>query len=79
MDNSVLVRLESGKIFFNSYANFNYIPTRDELFCNDVENWLENQMIKSVKLSKTREKERNQYFSSIQKELDNLTEYIKVN
>lgn len=79
MDNSVLVRLQTGKVFFNSYANFNFITTQDELFCNDVEKWLENQMIKSVKLSMTREKERNQYFRIIQDELDKLINYIKSN
>ncbi|MBD81614.1 MAG: hypothetical protein CL840_22030 [Crocinitomicaceae bacterium] len=79
MDNSALSRLKSGKVFFNSYANFNYIPTQDEQFCQDAESWLQNQMKRSVKLSKTREKERNMFFSKIQKELNELSNYIRSN
>lgn len=79
MDNSVLANLNNGKVFINSYSNFNYIHTYDQQFCEDVEMWLNNQMKRSVKLSSSREKERNQFFKNINKELNLLIEYIKAN
>lgn len=77
MDNSAFANLNGKKVFFNSYANFNFIPTQDQNFCNDVEMWLNNQMKRSVKLSLTREKERSVFFRNIQNELDALAATIK--
>jgi hypothetical protein len=79
MDNAAFANLKSQKIFFSSYAYFNYIPTIDPLFCNDVEQWLQNQMKRSIKLSSGREKERNLFFKNIRKELEKTSDYIKSN
>lgn len=79
MDNAVMANLGDRKVFFNSYAYFNYIPTHDQKFCSDVEMWLQNQMKRSVKLSQSRDKERNQFFKNIEKELLEIKQYIQAN
>ena len=57
-------------------AYFNFHPTADIQQCNQMEFWMNNQIRKSVKLSDSREKERNQYFMRNHKELKTLMDKI---
>lgn len=77
MENAVLAFMGDRKLFFQAFAYFNFLPTSDQEYCNQMEFWLKNQMKKSVKLSDTREKERNQYFMRIHHELDLIIEKIR--
>lgn len=76
MENAVLAFQGDRKVFFQSYAYFNFAPTTDQVFCNDMEIWLNRQLKKSVKLSESRIKERNQYFDKIDREILALMDRI---
>jgi len=76
MENAVLAYLDDKKLFLQTYAYFNFHPTTDLQQCNQMEFWMNNQIRKSVKLSDSREKERNQYFMRNHKELKTLMDKI---
>jgi len=76
MENAVLAYLDDKKLFLQTYASFNFHPTADIEQCNQMEFWMKNQIRKSVKLSDSREKERNQYFIKNYNELKALMDKI---
>ncbi|UTW60564.1 hypothetical protein KFE98_10875 [bacterium SCSIO 12741] len=79
MENSALLVQPERKIFFQSFAYFNFTTTTDPEFCDEMDFWFHAQIQKSINLSNTREKERNQYFGKVQQELTKLMDRIVKN
>jgi len=61
-DNTILVITDSIKTAYLNYGLLNYIVTRDEVFCNDCYDDIENIKKRSTLLSQTSERQRNIFF-----------------
>jgi hypothetical protein len=61
-DNTVLVVTDKVKTVYLNYGLLNYIVTKDESFCNDCFDDIENIKKRSTMLSQTSERQRNIFF-----------------
>jgi hypothetical protein len=61
-DNTILVITDSIKTTYLNYGLLNYIVTKDEVFCNDCYDDIENIKKRSTLLSQTSERQRNIFF-----------------
>jgi hypothetical protein len=75
-NNAVLVTTNHLTFSFISYSTFNFMRTSNAQFNNQNKQWLENLISKSTLLSTVAEKQRNQFFKSIFKQIHELTEHI---
>jgi hypothetical protein len=64
-DNTILVTIDGKKIVYLNYEVLNYMRTEDELFCNDIQQKLDNLMKRATLISNVSEKQRNIYFNSL--------------
>ena len=61
-DNTILVTTDSTRTAYLNYGLLNYIVTKDEAFCNDCYDDIENIKKRSTMLSQTSERQRNIFF-----------------
>jgi hypothetical protein len=61
-DNTILVTTDNIKTVYLNYDVLNYMVTRDENFCNQCHEDLQNMMRKATVISRTSEKQRNIFF-----------------
>jgi hypothetical protein len=61
-DNTILVLADQVKTVYLNYGVLNYIVTKDETFCNDTYNDLQNLKKRSTLISQTSERQRNIFF-----------------
>jgi len=61
-DNTILVTTDNTRTAYLNYGLLNYIVTKDETFCNDCYNDIENIKKRSTMLSQTSERQRNIFF-----------------
>jgi len=78
-NNSILVKAEGFSTSFISYNTFNFMQTTNVNFNLQNEQWLNNILSKSTLLSTVAEKQRNQFFKSVNKQISELRNYITLN
>jgi len=61
-ETTILVKTDNVKTVFLNYDVMNYMTTRDENFCNQCDETLDNLMRKSTMISQSSEKQRNIFF-----------------
>ena len=61
-DNTILVTTDNIKKVYLNYDVLNYMVTRDENFCDQCNEDLQNMMRKATIISRTSEKQRNIFF-----------------
>ncbi len=62
---------------FISYSSFNFMQTTNSNFNEQNEQWLNNILSKSTLLSGVAEKQRNQFFKQIYKQITEMKDYFK--
>lgn len=75
-NNSILATAEEYSASYLSYSTFNFMQTTNTHFNDQNEYWLKTLMSKSTLLSGVAEKQRNQFFKSIIKQIKELNTYI---
>jgi len=61
-ETTILVKTDGVKTVYLNYDVLNYVTTRDEVFCNQCHEALNNLMRRSTQISQTSEKQRNIFF-----------------
>jgi hypothetical protein len=61
-DNTILVTTDNIKTAYLNYNGLDYMVTRDESFCNQCVEDLDNLMRRATVISQTSEKQRNIFF-----------------
>jgi hypothetical protein len=74
--NCILAKSKQVSASFISYSSFNFMQTTNANFNNQNEQWLNNILAKSTLVSGVSEKQRNQFFKSIYKQIDELKQHI---
>ena len=64
-DNTILVATDHVKTVFLVFDILNYMATRDETFCNDTFEVMQNLMKRSTQISSVSEKQRNIFFNML--------------
>lgn len=77
--NSLLVKANHFKASFISYSTFNFMQTNNEDFNRQNEQWMNNLISRSILISAVAEKQRNQFFKSIYKQIAELRSYVLEN
>jgi hypothetical protein len=72
IDNAIHVSLPGKSLVISTFNLINYLSTDDQVFCGEVEHWLNRLIQKSDHISQIAEKERFRFFSSIQRKVDTL-------
>ncbi len=75
--NSILARAGSFSSSFISYSTFNFMQTVNLEFNEQNQLWMNNLISRSSLISATAEKQRNQFFKGIYKQVDDSREYIR--
>lgn len=75
-NNSILAKAEDFSTSFLSYSTFNFMSTTNVHFNDQNEQWLNTIMSKSTLLSGVAEKQRNQFFISLLKQIKSLAQYV---
>lgn len=75
-NNTVMVERGDSKMLFLGFNTFNKMLTTNKEYCEETEKWLENLVKKSVLISGVSEKQRYQFFKSLEKRIDNLKKYV---
>jgi len=76
-NNCVAVQVNDRNSVFLGYHSFNFVRTQNKDFAHQNNLWIENLLRKSTLISGVAEKQRNQFFKSIQKQIDMLKEHIQ--
>ena len=76
-NNSILVTTKDQAYSFISYSTFNFMRTTNTQFNKQNEFWLQNLISKSTLLSTVAEKQRNQFFKLIKKQILELGTHIE--
>jgi hypothetical protein len=69
-DNTILVTTDSTRTAYLNYGLLNYIVTKDEAFCKDCYDDIENIKKRSTLLSQTSERQRNIFFGILLSKID---------
>jgi hypothetical protein len=77
--NSIFVKANDFRTSFISYSTFNFMQTTNAEFNAQNEMWMNNLISRSTLISLVSEKQRNQFFKSIYKLLEELRNYAKEN
>lgn len=77
--NSILAKTNAFSATYISYSTFNFMQTTNEQFNHQNENWLNNILSKSNLLSGVSEKQRNQFFKNIHKQIQEMRVYFENN
>jgi hypothetical protein len=76
-NNCVLVNMGDIKAVYLGHFSFNTMSTFNRNYCLETEEWLNNMLKKSVKISSISEKQRNQFFRKAFLKIDALENKIK--
>lgn len=74
--NSILVKAGTFRASYISYNTFNFMSTVNEDFNIQNEMWMDNLISRSTLISQVSEKQRNQFFKHIYKQIAELKQYI---
>jgi len=77
--NCVLLRAEGKETSYIGYNSFNYMRTSNSFFNEQEKNWMNNLISKSTLLSKVSEKQRNQFIKELNRQVNELENFIKEN
>ncbi len=77
--NSILAKTNTFSATYISYSTFNFMQTTNEAFNHQNENWLNNILSKSTLMSGVSEKQRNQFFKNIHKQIQEMRVYFENN
>lgn len=69
-DTTILFKMADKQVAFITYNTMNILTTSQEAFCRSMDNYIKNIIDKSVLISEASEKERNKFFNSIQKSIE---------
>lgn len=69
-NNQVMVTSDDLDMVFSSFCNPNFIYSREGRTCEYIKNWFEKVQLKSISLSGSNERARNQFFDSIKLKID---------
>ena len=71
-----LIFIEKGeyKITYGAFLNPNFIRTNDSSVCSYTDKWLSRALSQSVLISNSGERDRNIFFESLRKQLDDFVE-----
>jgi len=75
-NNCVLVQTNEIKSTFIGFNTFNFMSTRNLAFNEQNELWMDNLISKSIQISKTAEKLRNQFFKMLIERIDELRKLV---
>ncbi len=75
--NSILSKTENFSATYISYSTFNFMQTSNISFNAQNEQWLNNILSKSTLLSGVSEKQRNQFFKNILKQIQEMKIYFE--
>jgi hypothetical protein len=78
-DNTILAMANGQKMLFLTYDVLNYMNTRDESFCNDVHEKLQNLIRRATIISNANEKQRNIFFNILERKIPNRMPAINSN
>lgn len=76
-NNGVVVSLNDSNMVFIGCNSFNFIRSSNKDFAAQNKLWMENLIRKSTLISRVSEKQRNQFFKHVQKQIEHLTDYLK--
>ncbi len=75
-NNCVFLSSEGQNATYLSYNSFNFIQTKNNLFNEQTQEWLKNIIYNSELISSISERRRNQYFSVLTKQIEDLQRMI---
>jgi hypothetical protein len=75
-ETTILVKTDKIKTVFLNYDVLNYVTTRDETFCNQSDEALNNLMRRSTLISQTSEKQRNIFFGILLAKIEDRVKKI---
>jgi hypothetical protein len=75
-DNTILVTADGVKTVYLNYGLLNYITTKDETFCNNCFNDLQNLKRRSTMISQTSERQRNIFFGILLSKIEDRKEKL---
>jgi hypothetical protein len=75
-NNGVVVELKDRMAIFLGYLSFNFIRSENKDFAQQNKTWMEHLKAKSTLISGVSEKQRNQFFKSLGRHIDELMTYI---
>lgn len=78
LDNSMFIKLDETRMAAIPYTAINYMMTRDIAFCDNLNNYIQNLMRRSTKISEVSEKERARFFKRIHDRIQSRKESLKV-
>ncbi len=76
-NNCVLVTAGTQKMVYIRHQTFNTLRSTNPNFCNETEQWLANEIRKSVPISGVAEKQRYQFFQKIKQKIHKLSAKIQ--
>lgn len=76
-NNTIMVDRGGKKLLYISFNTFNTLVTANELFCNEVDGWMQNLIKKSTLISEVSEKVRFQFFQTIGRKVEALIKEIE--
>lgn len=76
-NNCVLIKLSNIKAVYLSHFSFYTMKTRNDIYCNKTEDWLNQLMKKTTLISGVAEKTRYQFFNRALKSIDELVKTIE--
>lgn len=69
-NNTIMALTDKGKAVYAAFGNPNFLKSTDRKMCDYTENWLLNLTQRSIPMSLHAEKNRNWFFSKIQKKIE---------
>jgi BetR domain len=75
--NCIHVKAGTNNFSYISFNTMNSLTTANQVFCNEIEQWMKNLIRKSSLISGSAEKQRFQFFKSMHKQIDASIEKIK--
>lgn len=74
--NCVMLRADDKEASYIGYNSFNYMRTSNAYFNEQERNWLNNLITKSTLISEVAEKQRNQFFKQLYRQVDELEQMV---
>ena len=78
LDNSMMTVLDDYKMAMIPHTAINYMMTRDISFCDNLNNYIQNLIRRSTKISEVSEKERARFFRKIHDRIASRKKSLKV-
>ena len=75
-DNANIVKTGDTKTTYINYNSLNFLQTTNAAFCQETEEWLNNLIKRSSLISSASERQRNQFFLTMEEKVNKLKEKI---